>query len=296
MIDDLRAMVMFVRVAELGSFRGAAKSLNVSPSVVSQQIASLEARLDVALLYRSTRNVSLTTEGQRLIGPAQRMLSAAESGLAQFVSSSKAPVGHIKIALPATLSSHELVDDIAAFARTNTGIAFSLYFADTRLNMMREGIDLAFRMGSMEKTSLRTKMLFEEPRKLVASKSFVKSNAAVTKPAQLGAWEEIGFMPRLDRVTLIHVNGRSVRIGGEPRLSVDSAQAMHRLVLAGAGYAVLPAAMVDQHISEGKLVHVLPKWSPRPLPVHAVWPDSSPRNTLTSLLIDHLSKKAKNRP
>lgn len=82
MLDQLRPMAVFAKTVEAGSFRAAAKALNLSPSVVSHHVAQLEARLGVALLYRSTRSLSLTPIGEKLFGAAFAMLTVAETGLA----------------------------------------------------------------------------------------------------------------------------------------------------------------------------------------------------------------------
>ena len=80
MIDQIRSMAIFAKVAEAGSFRGAARLLGLSPSVVSQHISNLETRLGLPLIYRSTRNFSLTPDGARLLSSAQKMVAAAEEG------------------------------------------------------------------------------------------------------------------------------------------------------------------------------------------------------------------------
>src|SRR5579863_733071 len=118
MIDELRALAIFAKTVEAGSFRTAAKELKLSPSVVSHHIAQLEERLGVTLLYRSTRHLSLTQEGNKLFEHAKEMLLAAESGLNIITQQSSEPSGRLIITLPSFFTKSKLVKDIAAFAQT----------------------------------------------------------------------------------------------------------------------------------------------------------------------------------
>ena len=101
MLDDLRALAVFAKTVQHGSFRAAAKALGLSPSVVSHHVSALERRLAVALLYRSTRHLSLTSEGERLLESARAMLLAAEQGLGGLSGRSLQPFGHLRMTLPA---------------------------------------------------------------------------------------------------------------------------------------------------------------------------------------------------
>ena len=97
MIDSLRAMAIFARVAEAGSFRGAAKLLGVSASVVSHHVSSLEEQLGTPLFYRSTRKVTLTEKGKLLLSPATEMIAAAQTGLDNFEENADAPDGKLNV-------------------------------------------------------------------------------------------------------------------------------------------------------------------------------------------------------
>jgi DNA-binding transcriptional LysR family regulator len=107
-LGQLRSMAVFARTVQTGSFRGAAKALGLSPSVVSHHVSQLESDLDVVLLYRTTRRLSLTPEGERLYAAAQEMLSAAESGLQQLAMSSRDLSGRLTVAAPAVVAEPDL--------------------------------------------------------------------------------------------------------------------------------------------------------------------------------------------
>ena len=115
MIDELRAMALFAETIKQGSFRGAAKVLNLSPSVVSYQISQLEQRLGSALIYRSTRKLSLTHEGEVLYTHALQMLDCAQQGLSKVAANAQELTGKLTITLLAALIRSPLNQQIARF-------------------------------------------------------------------------------------------------------------------------------------------------------------------------------------
>lgn len=295
MIESLRAMAIFARVAELGSFRGAAKQLGVSASVVSHQVSALEAQLGTPLFYRSTRKVSLTESGKLLLSPANEMIEAAQAGLAHFVENADEPVGKLNVSLPAVLTSHAIMEHLAAFAVAHPAIALSLRFTDVREGIIQSGLDLAIRMGQMPDSALSQRQLTKENRYLVAGRDYVRGRNRLCHPTDLNAWDFIHFSPRLSPLTLRRQNSASVVLSGRIKISVDNSQAMHRMAVANVGFAALPSAMVQSDLQSGALVHLLPDWSLESLPLTAVWPSNSTRNGLVTRLIDFLLDKLKSR-
>ncbi len=293
MLESLRAMAIFARVAESGSFRGAAKQLGVSASVVSHQVSALEAQLGVPLLYRSTRKVSLTEQGKLLLNPATEMIEAAQAGLAHFVENADAPVGKLNVSLPAVLTSHAIMDHLATFAVSHPAIALSLRFTDVRESLIQSGLDLAIRMGQMPDSALSQRQLTTEPRYLVAGRNYVLGRDRLSHPADLNDWDFIHFSPRLSPLVLRGKDSVSATLSGRIKISVDNSQAMHKMALADVGFAALPLAMVKSGLQSGALVHLLPDWSLESLPITAVWPSNTTRNGLATRLIEFLVEKLK---
>src|SRR5580658_6140699 len=109
MLEQLRALAVFARVVDLGSFRAASRALSLSPSVISHHVRELEARMAMPLLHRSTRRLSLTPEGQRVLAHAREMVDAAERGLGEVSGAS----GRLRITAPAFLAATGLSRDLA---------------------------------------------------------------------------------------------------------------------------------------------------------------------------------------
>lgn len=281
MIDKLRALAIFARVVEAGSFCTAANMLKLSPSVVSHHIAQLEEQLGVALLYRSTRRLSLTHEGEKLFMNAEAMLQAAEKGLNSITYHATEPIGKLNLTLPAMLTKSPLVDDIAAFAKEFPKIALSISFNDTQQDLIREGIDLAIRIGNLKDSALKTKLLFTMTRKLIATPSIISKYKAPKHPLDLLKWDWIGLKMRPNTKIFISQNDKTCLINFEPKIIVDSIDATHQLAIAGLGLATPPTFLVAQDIHHGYLIELIPEWQVESLPVYAVWPPNVSKESLT---------------
>ncbi|WMW80904.1 LysR family transcriptional regulator [Undibacterium cyanobacteriorum] len=285
MIDELRALAIFVKVVECASFRAAALALRLSPSVVSHHVASLERRLGSALLYRSTRRLSLTDEGAKLFVAAQEMMAAAERGLDIIAGKSAEPSGRFKMTVPAFFSRSPLMNRIADFARSYPKIHLDIGFSDSSEDLVREGIDLAIRVGDLKDSGLKSKRLYDMPRKLVAAPSLVARYKKPRTPDDLIPWEWIGLKMRNDSKTFVHKKGSTASINILPRLVVDSVDAASQLAIAGAGLATPPTFLVEAAIAEGILVELIPSYQVPSLPVFALWPANPGKAHLTERFI-----------
>lgn len=292
MIDELRAIAIFAKTVDGGSFRQAAKELNLSPSVVSHHIAQLEERLGVTLLYRSTRHLSLTQEGNELFIHAKEMLLAAETGLNAITQQSPEPSGRLNVTLPSFFSKSKLVKGIAAFAEACPKVELLLNFTDVKQDLIREGIDLAIRIGDLEDSALKAKKLFDMPRKLVVAPVYLEHRKKPRKPQDLQDWDWIGFKMRPHRRTLIDQSGKSAQLEFNPRIVADSVEAVSQLAIAGLGLATPPAFLVAPALDQKTLIEPLPNWAISSLAVFAVWPPNASKNSLTFRLIHFLENKS----
>lgn len=290
MLDQIRPLAIFAKVAEAGSFRAAARHVGLSPSVVSQQVAALEQRLGVALIYRSTRSFSLTPDGRQLLASAQAMVAAAEEGFSHFSNLSTEPVGVLRLTVPAILTASPVVSCLTAFADTYPGIALRLSFSDSRQDVIREGFDLAIRMGWLKDSALKAKKLGEVSRRLVSSPAYAAKHKKPASPADLEAWRFIRFEPRPDETELIHPKKGKATVLGEAQISVDSSGAMRHLVLAGAGLATLLTFDAKADLDAGRLVEILPSWRLPSPGIYAVWPPNAPRQSLARKLVMFLEE------
>ncbi|MBB5016838.1 DNA-binding transcriptional LysR family regulator [Chitinivorax tropicus] len=288
MLDELRAMAVFAKTVELGSFRAAAAALGLAPSVVSHHISQLEKRLGAALLYRSTRRLSLTAAGEQLFEATQAMLHAASVGLDAIAAQTQAPVGRLRVTLPAFFAPSKVLDAIAAFAQQYPKVSLSMQFSDAKQDLVKDGLDLAIRVGALADSALKSRQLFTMRRVLVASPAYLQHRPAPTHPEALQDWDWIGLSIRANRKQWRSPAGEAAELGFAPRIVVDSLAAVCALARAGMGLATPPRFMVEQDLLAGGLIEVLPDWQVTPLDVFAVWPGNAPAHGLTQRLVTFL--------
>ncbi|MEM1236983.1 MAG: LysR family transcriptional regulator [Pseudomonadota bacterium] len=290
MIDKLRAIAIFSTVVDQGTFRAAALHLGLAPSRVSETISDLEKDLGVTLLYRSTRQLSLTQEGRILHEKAQKMLSTVESGLDAISSNSQDPHGALRVTAPAFMTQTEVMDDFASFARAYPKVDLRIDFSDAPRDLIRDGFDVAIRAGWLEDSDLMARNIGRSDRLLVANQECLDSHGVPSEPGDLESWNWIRFSVRPNQTALTDREGRETTVTGRSHISVNSADALYEFARRGLGVAAIPEKLACLGFARGELIHILPEWSLKSLGYHAVWPDHSRRENLTTLFVRHLAK------
>ncbi|NDR57166.1 LysR family transcriptional regulator [Aliiruegeria sabulilitoris] len=289
MIDHLRHMAIFARVVDEGSFRAAAHAIGISPSRVSETVSDLENYLGITLLYRTTRRIALTNEGRIFYARVADMLRSAETGLNELNALSLEPAGALRISMPAFMSSSGISTAIAKFIRLHPHVALSVSYTDYPVGLLEDGYDVNIRAGWPEDSSMMSRKLGNMERVVVAGTQYAASRPTPRTPADLEDWDWIGFEHRPDAVDLTSVSGETAKVTGRSQLQVDSAEALAYFTRLNVGVTVLPSYLVERGEASGELVRLLPDWCPRPLGVHALWPDTSRRENLTLLFVRFLA-------
>lgn len=290
MLDKLRQLAIFAKTVDHGSFRAAAKALRLSPSVVSHHVGQLEQTLGTALLYRSTRRLSLTPDGERLLEAARTMIDAAESGLQGIGNQSIRPSGLLRLTVPALLAPSELTSLLAKFAVDCPEVRLSLDFSDTRRDLIADGFDMAISVGELKDSALKAKKLFEINRKLVAAPAYLDKHPAAVTPIDLEHWDWIELAPVWHKKIVFRQGAKHCSVQrGKAQISVNNAQALGQLARAGAGLAVVPEFLSQADIASGALCSVVDDWSVDALDVFAVWPANAPDNGLSKHFLKFFS-------
>ena len=288
MIEHLRSMALFAQVVDHGSFRGAATALNLSPSVVSHHVSQLEQQLGVTLMYRSTRQLSLTQDGREFHLACRQMIDAAEKGLDQLADHTDTLVGELRVAVPAFLSATLFMEDAAAFANAHPKVRLNISFSDQVQDLMDEGFDLAIRIAldGLPESSMRVSKLLDIDGILVASPRFMADRRKPTHPKDL---EEMSWvMGNRSSIQFVAGDGQVATLKLQPRIQIDSAHAAKGFALEHLGLALLPANLVDEDITNGSLVEVLPDWKIPPATAYAVWPPNAGRMSLSFRFVEFL--------
>lgn len=289
MIEKLRSMAIFATVVDQGSFRAAASHLGLAPSRISQTVSNLEKELSVTLLYRSTRQLSMTSEGQILYAKVSEMLQAAETGLDSINVLSKQPNGELRITAPAFITQTGMIDLMAEFSTANPGIDLKINFSDRPRDLIKEGFDVGIRAGFLDDSELMSRTIGQAAKLLVASPDYVATHPTPTHPRDLEAWKWIHFSMRPERAEMISKSGKSTHINCTYQIEVDSAHALYEFAIRSLGVTAIPENLANRGISRGELVHVLPEWSLPSLGLYAMWPDRSRRESLALIFVRFLA-------
>lgn len=289
MIDQLKSLAIFVAVVDTKSFRAAAEKLSLSPSVVSHHVTQLEEKIGTALLYRSTRALSLTREGEILYERATKMVASARDALGVFSTEANSSLTELTITVPITFGGHPLFSRLTEFSNAHPGILLNLISSDSRRELLKEGFDLAIRMGRIKDSELKVKKIGEETAILVASPDYLASRSKIKSPADLKDWDFIGFSPVEETLVTQKDDGPKFSVWGHTRIRADSISTTTRLALAGLGVANIPMTFIEDDLASGKLVSVLPDWSGKHLPIYLVWPKNAGRDSATRAFIKHMS-------
>ena len=289
MIDQLRQMAIFAKVIDHGSFRGAARSLQLSPSVVSHHISQLEEHLGVTLLYRSTRKLTLTPDGERLLLATRKMLDAVVGELLDISGSANEPSGELRIAMSTLLSQSPLANVLAKFSIRYPRIKLSLNYSDERQDLISGGFDLAIRLGLNVKDSKTSRLLFRANRKLVCSAAYLDQKTQAKDPSELKDWDWLLLSPAHDRGISFSKDGRSIKLKPSARVSCNDVQSLYHLASEHVGLATVPEFLSSSAVAAGTMVYPIPDWHLQPITVFAEWPLSASRHGLIQLLVDELS-------
>ena len=222
MIDDLKSIAIFATVIEQGSFRGAARKLNLSPSVISYHIAELEKKLDTALLYRSTRKLSLTSQGEALQKVSKNMLEIVEEGLLSITEQSDTLRGKITISLPTALTRSDYTRALASFCQRHPHLEVNILYSDVFENLIEKSIDLAIRVGTLPSSDLKSRRLGQITRRLVCTKQFEAQYTPISQPHALSQvpWIKLTSLPA--KRTLTHPVFGRVDVEVPRRLSAQA--------------------------------------------------------------------------
>jgi len=260
---DLNSLVVFAQVVESNSFVKAAKRLQLPTSTVSRRIAGLEKQLGVRLIERSTRSFRLTHVGSELFEQAQRSAELSEA-VSNIASSHAARVsGLLRISAPPTISDSVLAPLIIRFQESYPDVKVQVFTTERIIPQIAEGIDLAFRVGELEDSSLVVRRLLTYRHQLVASPSYLKTRKAPKRPSDLLHHRLLAFSfwhPQ-NTWSFAHTNGSEKdSITFQPHLSINEYAGLAVALLAGVGIGELPPIVQPELLRQGRLVEVMPKW------------------------------------
>ncbi len=289
--DSLYEMSVFSKVVAAGSLSAAARDLGVSTAVVSRRLATLEARLGVRLVNRTTRRLALTDEGASYHEACVRILGEVEDADAAAAAQLVEPQGILKVALPASFGHKHIAPLIPPFATRYPKIQLALSLSDRTVNMIEEGYDLAIRIGELEDSSLAARKLAPNRRVVCASPDYLKRHPAPRTPAEL---QQHNCLTTNDlRMTWEYKgpDGKrgAVRVAGH--YACDNWEVLREWAMAGLGVALKSTWDVRRQLEDGSLVPLLPHYDfGTDVAIYAIYPHRRHLPAKTRVFIDYLAE------
>ena len=270
---DLNEMAIFVHVVEAGSFTGAAKNLGLPKSTVSRKITQLEERLGVRLIQRTTRSLRLTDTGNAYYGHCSRILSEIEEANIAVTQMQTTPTGTLRITAPVLFGSTVLSSLIADFMDEHPQLNIDMVLSDQMLDLVQEGIDVAFRIGQLEDSSLIGRYLGDVRVILCASPEYLRRFGTPNGPDDL-ANHRLITASRWLQWNMTNANGDDLTVQIKPKLQANDFASLYALALSGSGIAPLPALIAAPAIHSGDLVPVCSEYPFEASPIHALYPSN----------------------
>nr|WP_049293570.1 DNA-binding transcriptional regulator YafC [Franconibacter helveticus] len=287
-------LAIFVAVVESGSFSRAAEQLRLANSAVSRSVKKLEMKLGVSLLNRTTRQLSLTEEGERYFRRVQQVLQEMAAAENELMETRLTPRGLLRIDAATPVVLHFLMPFIKPFRERYPEVTLSLVSSETFINLIERKVDVAIRAGNLTDSSLRARPLFSSYRKLVASPDYLDRYRIPLKVEDLDDHVCLGFTEPVSLNTwpVARQDGQlhEIQVG----LSSNSGETIKQLCLTGNGIACLSDYMIDKEIANGEVVELLSEHRlPVEMPFSAVYYSDRAVSTRIRAFIDFLSEQMK---
>jgi DNA-binding transcriptional LysR family regulator len=272
-MDRIDGLAVFAEVAGQGSFAEAARRLGRSPTAITRKVAELEARLGVRLLNRTTRAVSVTEAGQRLLAGATRVLADLEEIERAAAGEGAAPRGELRLTAPILFGRLHVLPIVTEFLARFADVSVALTLIDRPVDLVEEGFDVAVRIGVLAESSAIASRVGTVRRVVVGAPQYLRRRGTPRAPADLGAHVLIAF-PGIAGVErwMFHDRAGETSVAVKPRLVVTTAEAAVDTARAGFGVTRVLSYQAADDIARGSLLRLLKGWEGDDLPVHVLYP------------------------
>jgi len=295
-MDRLDSMRLFVRVAELGSFSAVAQQMNVARSVVTRQVAALEAHLGTKLLARSTRRLSLTSAGATYLEKCREILGLVDAAEAGLTEDSQAPRGHLRITLPFSFGIRQLMPMFGDFMVANPEITIELEFSDRRTNLTEGGFDLAIRITDRLEPGDVARKIGSSRSVVVAAPGYIKRHGRPRHPKDLIRHECFGYVLATRSSWAFSLDGKTEWFPVAGRLEANSGDALLAAAIGGLGITYLPTFIVETAVREHSLDILLPAFRAPELGIYAVFPSNRYVPHRVRALVEYLAQRIGSKP
>lgn len=288
-MDDLKALWTLARVVETGSFRRAALELGIAPQATSKTVRQLEAQVGIRLLHRTTRKLSLTDEGARLLAQVGPALASIRAAMDELQDARSEVGGTLRITAPRSVGQHLVLPLIPPFMEAHPELAVDLELEDHLTDVVAEKIDVGFRMGAAMDRNVVARRLLDIEQWICASPAYLERHGRPRNWAALAEHRCTGFrhansgrlMPweyaERDQTTYAEIAAR---------FTTNDIDAEARAIADGAGIGQIPSYIAAPLVREGRLVHLLSKHLSQRIGLYIYYPQRAHLPARTRRFID----------
>ncbi|SNT30903.1 transcriptional regulator, LysR family [Noviherbaspirillum humi] len=276
-MNKLQAMEIFVQVVDTGSFTRAAEMLQLPKATVSTLVQSLEAALSAKLLHRTTRQVTVTTDGAAYYERCLRILSDVRDAEESLSRSRLSPSGRLRVDAPTGLSSEILVPALPTFFERYPDIALELGSSDRPVDLIEEGVDCAVRGGELMDTSLIARRVGVINFITAATPSYLARHGMPQHPRDLAQHRCVNFFSPKTGKTYdwdFRRDDEYIVMPMRGGIALNDSNAYVEAGVAGLGIIQMADYLVSKYVDTGRMVQILPDWRSDPLPIHVVYPQN----------------------
>lgn len=278
----------FVTVADEASFTAAAKSLDISTAQVSRKITALEQRLGTKLVLRTTRHVSLTDVGVIYYQHCKQLLEGLEQADQAVINMSGVLTGHIKMTAAINYGEKVIAPLINDFMQQHEQLTIDLVLSNERFDLIRDGFDLAIRLGKLEDSSMVARKLDTRVQHLCAAPAYLEKYGVPEQLAQLQ--HHNCLLGSTDYWRFCH-NGKHHKLHPKGSISCNNGNALLDAALKGMGLAQLPDYYVQPYLESGELITVLDKYREPEDGIWAVYPQRQYPSPKVTRLVEFLREE-----
>lgn len=289
-MDRFLEMQTFNAVVETGSFVAAAELLQLSKAAVSRHVVELEKRLGIRLLHRTTRRLSLTSEGQVFYARGKEVLAELAAVETEVTARRESVSGLLRINVPFTFGIAHLAPLWGLFREQHPQVTLDVTLSDRVVDLVEEGYDLAIRIAALETSSLVSRRLTTTRMTLCASPEYLRRHGTPRHPSELAGHQVIAYSYLATRDDW-HFDGPEGRVvvTTRPWMRTNNGETCRAAALAHQGVILQPGFVVDAELAAGRLVELLPEYRSTEIGIYAVYPSRKHLSAKVRVLIDFLA-------
>lgn len=290
-MDKIQSMQVFVRVAELNNFTRAAESLGLPKGSVSRLVQQLEARMSARLLHRSTRRVQLTQDGQVFYERCKELLANMDELESMFQTNPTTVSGKIRVDMPLTMATNLVLPRLSEFLNRYPALEIEFSSSDHRVDVVREGFDCVVSVGHLKDSGLIARTLGELSVVNCASPDYIKRYGQPEHPDHLANHAMVNYDHALRSRgnEFEYLEGKELkRVKSGGAITVNSTVTYTAACLSGLGIIQVPRIGVQGYLEQGRLVLILPRFLPPPMPVTLVYPHRRHLSRRVKIFMDWL--------